>query len=395
MPLSCRLPTTLAIACLALGFGGKARATDVAVCTDVGNFTIELFDEQAPLHAANFLEYVDRGFYNGTVFHRVIEGFVVQGGGVTRTFRSKTTLPPVANEADNGLTNDRGTLSAARTSDPDSATSQFYVNLENNANLNRRGGDAGYSVFGRVREGMPVVDNIAALPTGPAGPFSSDVTNPLVAVTSMVRVVPDRYANLTGEDKLAALRADIDNAVAAEDNAAAAMHFNEYRAVCGELGPEMLLTETEVLAAVGRTAAAHESVTEYLRVANNTSEEYFRAMSLARELEAAVTDGSAEAMALQRLAELTAECELPSAPTIPNATSTTMDAMVEAQEAVQDYIEASTEALECLEELAEDDDLSDEDQALAILAYNYEVANQESLAAQWNTQRELFLALQE
>lgn len=395
MPLSCRLPTTLAIACLTLGAAGTAWATDVAVCTDVGNFTIELFDEQAPLHAANFLEYVDRGFYNGTVFHRVIEGFVVQGGGVTRTFRSKPTLPPVVNEADNGLTNDRGTLSAARTTDPDSATSQFYVNLENNANLNRRGGNAGYTVFGRVSDGMPVVDNIAALPTGPAGPFSSDVTNPLVAVTSMVRVVPDRYANLAGDDKLAALRADIDNAVAAEDNAAAAMHFNEYRAACGELGPEMLLTETEVLAAVGRTAAANESVTEYLRVANNTSEEYFRAMSLARELEAAVTEGSAEAMALQRLAELQAECELPSAPAIPNATDTTMDAMVEAQEAVQDYIEASTEALECLEELAEDDDLSDEDQALASLAYNNEVASQEALAAQWNTQRELFLALQE
>ena len=168
MPLCCRLPTTLAIACLALGSTGTAWATDVAVCTDAGNFTIELFDEQAPLHAANFLEYVDRGFYNGTIFHRVIEGFVVQGGGVTRTFRSKPTLPPVANEADNGLTNDRGTLSAARTSDPDSATSQFYVNLENNANLNRRGGDAGYTVFGRVSDGMPVIDNIAALPTGPA-----------------------------------------------------------------------------------------------------------------------------------------------------------------------------------------------------------------------------------
>lgn len=395
MPLSCRPRTTLAIACLALGAAGTARATDVAVCTDVGTFTIELFDEQAPLHAANFLEYVDRGFYNGTVFHRVIEGFVVQGGGVTRTFRSKPTLPPIANEADNGLTNDRGTLSAARTSDPDSATSQFYVNLENNANLNRRGGNAGYTVFGRVSDGMPVIDNIAALPTGPAGPFSSDVTTPLIAVTSMARAVPDRYANLTGEDKLAALRADIDNAVAAADNVAAAMHFNEYRAVCGELGPEMLLTETEVLAAVGRNAAAHESVTEYLRVANNTSEEYFRAMSLARELETAVADNSAESIVLQRLAELTAECELPSPPTIPNATNTTIDAMVEAQSAVQTYLEASTEALECLEEMAEDDDFSEEDQALAILAYNTEVGNQESIAAQWNTQREMFLALQE
>jgi UDP:flavonoid glycosyltransferase YjiC (YdhE family) len=118
-------------------------------------------------------------------------------------------------------------------------------------------------------------------------------------------------------------------------------------------------------------------------------------MSLARELEAAVTEDPSESAALQRLAELTAECEVPSAPTIPNATNTTMDAMVEAQEAVQTFIEASTEALECLEELAEDDDLSDEDRALADLAYNNEVTRQETLATQWNTQREMFLALQE
>jgi cyclophilin family peptidyl-prolyl cis-trans isomerase len=392
MTPNCRLTLALTIAAFALGLTGTAEATDIAVCTDVGNLTIELFDDEAPAHAANFLAYVDRGFYNGTVFHRVIEGFVVQGGGYTRTFRNKPTLPPVVNEADNGLDNDRGTLSAARTADPDSATSQFYVNLENNANLNRSGNNPGYTVFGRVTDGMQVIDNIAALPTGPGGPFSSDVTDPLVAVTSMARVVPDRYPDLTGEERLAALRGDIDSAVAAGDNTAAAMHFNEYRAACGELGPELLLTETDVLSAVGNSAAAYESVTEYLRVADNTSEDYFRAMSLARELETAAADAASGAM--QRLAEITAECEVPSPPTIPDANDTTMDAMVAAQAAVQTYLDASTEALECLEEIADDDDLPEEDRGLAIVAYNNEVENQEALAERWNTQRELFLSLQ-
>lgn len=393
MNLTRRSITALTLSTVALGLTGPARATDVAVCTDVGNFTVELFDDEAPLHAANFLRYVDRGFYNGTVFHRVIEGFVVQGGGFTRTFRNKPTLAPVANEAGNGLDNDRGTLSAARTSDPDSATSQFYVNLENNASLNRTARSPGYTVFGRVADGMSVLDNIAALPTGAAGPFSSDVTTPLVAVTSMARVVPDRYPNLAGEDRLAALRADIDNAVAAGDNAAATMHFNEYRAACGELTPELLLAETDALAAMGRTAAAFESITEYLRVGNNTSEDYFRAMSLARELETAAAEESAGNA--ERLGEIAADCEFPTEPTIPNANATTMEAMVEAQGAVQAYVEASTELLECLEEIADDDDLADEDRALATAAYNNEVASQEALATRWNTERQLFISLQQ
>jgi cyclophilin family peptidyl-prolyl cis-trans isomerase len=387
-----RLASLLTIAALALGLAGTANATDVAVCTDAGNFTIELFDEQAPAHAENFLEYVDRGFYNGTVFHRVIEGFVVQGGGFSRIYRQKPTLAPVRNESENGLRNDRGTLSAARTQDPDSATSQFYVNLENNASLNPSGGRVGYTVFGRVSEGMSVLDNIAALPTGASGPFASDVTDPLIAVTSMARVVPDRYPNLSAQERHAALKADIDDAVAAGDNDAAAALFTEYRAACGGLDAELLLTETSVLSAVGNNAAAFESVTEYLRVANNTSENYFAAMSLARELEAAAT---AESLVGQRLAALAAQCELPTEPIVPDANSATMELMVETQELVQAYIQESTDALECLEELYEDDDQSGEDRALAVAAYNNEVTKQEALAERWNTQRELFLSLQQ
>lgn len=387
-----RLTSALTISILALGYAVTADATDVAVCTDAGNFTIELYDEQAPAHAANFLQYVDRGFYNGTVFHRVIAGFVVQGGGYTREFRNKPTLDPIVNESQNGVPNDRGTLSAARTADPDSATSQFYVNLVNNASLNPAGNRIGYTVFGRVSEGMEVVDQIAALPTGPGGPFSSDVTTPLIAVTSMARVVPDRYPNLSTEDRHAAVRADIETAVAAGDNDAAAAHLNEYRAACGGFEPALLLTEAKVLAAVGNNPAAVESLNEYLRVADNTSEEYLAALALSRELESAAADEPTAAQ--QHLAELAADCEFPTQPSIPNATDATMETMVDAQNRVKAYMDESTELLACLNEIVEDDDLPDEDRELALTAYNNEVADQEALADRWNTQREQFLSQQ-
>lgn len=287
MTSATRVTFLLAISGLAAGGAGPAAATDVAVCTDAGNFTIELLDSEAPAHTANFLQYVDRGFYNGTVFHRVIPGFVVQGGGYSRQFRSKPVLDPVVNESQNGVLNERGTLSAARTSDPDSATSQFYVNLVDNPSLNADGDEPGYTVFGRIGEGLDVVDRIAQLPTGAGGPFSSDVTDPLIAVTSMARVVPDRHPNLSAEDRHAALRAEIDAAVAAGDNDAVVALLGEYRAACGGFDAPLLLTEAKALAAVGRNAAAAESVNEYLRLADATSLEYLEALRLVRELEAA------------------------------------------------------------------------------------------------------------
>lgn len=146
----------------------------VLMHTTAGDIRIELYPEQAPQTVANFLDYVRSDFYDGTIFHRVIPGFVIQGGGFTAQYQHKPTQPPIENEADNGLTNERGTLSMARTSDPDSATSQFFINLSDNPPLNQAPGHPGYAVFGKVVEGMDVVDEIAAEPTGAAGPFRQD-----------------------------------------------------------------------------------------------------------------------------------------------------------------------------------------------------------------------------
>jgi cyclophilin family peptidyl-prolyl cis-trans isomerase len=134
--------------------------------TSHGPFTVELFPDQAPVTVENFLRYVDEGFFDGTIFHRIVPGFVIQGGGLTADFRNKRTREPIRNEATNGLKNTRGTLSMARTNDINSATSQFFVNLKDNDFLDHSPGSFGYAVFGRVSEGMDVIDKIARVPTG-------------------------------------------------------------------------------------------------------------------------------------------------------------------------------------------------------------------------------------
>ena len=134
--------------------------------TSQGNFTLEMFEKEAPDTVANFLKYVDDGFFDGTIFHRVIPDFVIQGGGFTEDMNQKATRPAIHNEAANGLQNLRGYLSMARTNDIHSATSQFFVNLKDNDFLDNRPGNYGYAVFARVTEGLDVIDKIAAIKTG-------------------------------------------------------------------------------------------------------------------------------------------------------------------------------------------------------------------------------------
>ena len=134
--------------------------------TSLGTFTIELYQREAPISVENFLRYVDDKHFDGTIFHRVIPGFVIQGGGLNPDMTQRKTRQPIKNEATNGLKNERGSLSMARTNDIHSATSQFFLNLKDNDFLDHKPGSYGYAVFGRVKDGMDVVDKIAAVPTG-------------------------------------------------------------------------------------------------------------------------------------------------------------------------------------------------------------------------------------
>ncbi|MDD1606669.1 MAG: peptidyl-prolyl cis-trans isomerase [Methylococcaceae bacterium] len=149
--------------------------TKVKLTTSLGEVVIQLNSEKAPISAANFLNYVNEGFYNGTIFHRIIPDFMAQGGGFDTKFNQKEVHAPIKNEADNGLKNTRGTLAMARTNAPDSATAQFFINYKDNSFLNHTGKNAsgwGYAVFGEVIEGMDVVDAMAKQATGNRGGHS-------------------------------------------------------------------------------------------------------------------------------------------------------------------------------------------------------------------------------
>jgi len=163
----------------------------VVIDTTMGSFTIEVDAERAPKTVQNFLAYVDAGHYSGTIFHRVIDGFMVQGGGYDGAYDKKNVRAPIVNEADNGVKNERSTVAMARTNEPHSATAQFFVNVSDNKFLNHKSKtdrEWGYTVFGKVVSGMDVVDKIKNVKTGEQGPFSKDAPLEPVSITSARRV---------------------------------------------------------------------------------------------------------------------------------------------------------------------------------------------------------------
>jgi len=170
---------------LPLSLWGQPSPPRVRLVTNQGSIVLELYPDKAPKTVANFLAYVKAGFYDGTIFHRVVPSFVIQGGGYDANFVPRKTREPIENEAANGLSNQRGTVAMARTAQVHSATSQFFINLADNGFLDHRDATPqgfGYCVFGRVVEGMEVVDAIAAIPTGPGGPFPKEVPQKPVVI---------------------------------------------------------------------------------------------------------------------------------------------------------------------------------------------------------------------
>lgn len=173
--LACTFPT--------LSFAQGAQAVQVKLATNRGDIVLELDPVKAPKTVENFLAYVESGHYDGTIFHRVIDGFMIQGGGLTADMKQKPTRAPIPNEADNGLKNLRGTVAMARTQDPNSATAQFFINVADNDFLDYRAPTVqgwGYCVFGKVVQGMDVVDAIKSVKTGTVGPWRDVPLEPVV-----------------------------------------------------------------------------------------------------------------------------------------------------------------------------------------------------------------------
>ena len=168
----------------------KSQSNVVKLETSMGNIVIELNEQEAPVTVKNFLEYVEAGFYDGAIFHRIIPGFMIQGGGFTKEMTKKDTRDPIINEAKNGLSNERGSIAMARTSDPDSATAQFFINHSGNDFLNYVDeNSAGYAVFGKVTEGMDVVDAIASVETSTQNGMDDVPVEPVIIQSA--KVVPE------------------------------------------------------------------------------------------------------------------------------------------------------------------------------------------------------------
>lgn len=176
--------SVISLAILLVTTVAAAQSNPVVVIeTSLGNITVELYQDEAPISVENFLTYVRDDFYTGTIFHRVIKGFMVQGGGMTEDMVRKATNPPIKNEATNGLRNERGTLAMARTAAVDSATAQFFINVANNRALNHESetqAEYGYAVFGKVIDGMDYVGEIENTPTTTAGPYRDVPSTPVI-----------------------------------------------------------------------------------------------------------------------------------------------------------------------------------------------------------------------
>lgn len=179
-----------------------AANPQIEIRTNFGNIMLELYPDKVPKTVENFLQYVKEGYYNSTVFHRVIPGFMIQGGGFDKALRQKSTRQPVENEAGNGLKNESGTIAMARTSDPHSASAQFFINVADNAFLNYTASTPrgyGYTVFGKVTRGMEIVNKIATTPTGAGGPFPSDVPKETIIIEEIKLISTAEPASISGQ----------------------------------------------------------------------------------------------------------------------------------------------------------------------------------------------------
>lgn len=379
----CALRTVLA-ALVVVPLHGPG-ATEVAFCTDAGDFTIELNEERAPQHVANFLRYVDEGHYSGTVFHRVIAGFMVQGGGYDSYFAERSAGEPVRNESRNGLSNERGTIAAARTTDPHSATAQFYINVADNERLDSSEEDWGYTVFGRVTQGMESVDAIAARPTGQGGPFPSDVPTPPVTIHSAARIERDALADLPAAELTDRIRTEIQMAVEAADHARMLHWIGRYRAACAPLDPALLVTEARAAAELGHALRPRHALDQYFATTAAGDADYEEALALY----ARVAPGQQPA----GLAQF-ADCRPPVVPDVPDGSIQDLAGMLNGQASVQAFMRQSNTYLECLDRIIRNESNESARRRSAVIEYNRVVDVTQDLGNRFNEQVRAFRARQ-
>lgn len=361
-------------------------ATEVAFCTDAGRFTIELNEQRAPLHSESFLRYVDDGHYSGTVFHRVIQGFMIQGGGYDSAFAERPTREAIRNESRNGLSNRRGTVAAARTTDPHSATAQFYVNVVDNERLDGSDDEWGYTVFAEVTEGMDTIDAIAAQPTGRGGPFPSDVPDPPVRIHSAARIERDALSDLPPAERADRLRERIEVAIGAQDHGATLEWIRRYRATCEAMDPALLVAEANAAAASGLDRRAQYALEQYFASSLSGDASYDQAVALY----ARVAPSKAPATSRQFTG-----CRSPSVPDVPDGSAVDLAAMIDGQALVQAFMGQSNTYLECLSSIIDNDRNEAAERESALVEYNRVVDVTQNLGDRFNEQVRVFRARQQ
>jgi cyclophilin family peptidyl-prolyl cis-trans isomerase len=332
-----RLPAG-ATGALLLCLSPAAFAVDIRFCTPEGNFVVELDEQSAPLHAANFARYVESGFYTGTVLHRVVAGSMVQGGSYGPTLERRRPGNPVRNESQNRLSNERGTIAASRGQDPDSATSQFFFNLADNAHLDAVPGTPGYTVFGRVTSGLDVLDRIAALPTRRVGELS-DVPQPAVGLESVSLLPRAAGFGLAAGPDATALATVFDSALAGGDPAAILAAVDGLRRGCVTLDGRQHVAEAEAALALGLADRARYGLEQYLARATTLDPMLPRAQRLY------------SGVPIERSSNidaLLASCEAPAAPSIPDGRSAELETLRAIESEVRRYRQSGEQYLACV-----------------------------------------------
>jgi len=344
----------------------ELNAEEYLMCTDLGPIELEIYSNESPRHANNFDLYVKEEFFTGLVFHRVVENFVIQSGGYNRYLSSRLEHPPIEIETDNGLTNERGTIAAARTNDPDSASSQFFVNLSNNGSLNPRRRNPGYTVFGAVTSGMGLVDLIGSLPTGADGPLRSEVPSPTIAIRS---IFPRSEINLDlmilSDDELTN---NFNALVLNSEFQQAADLLNKHLADCGDINTLYMILKAQLYAMLENQEEAMRYLEEYFWFANINDQHFANAQTLYTEL--SFTAGDLSTRSLQNLLDNTQfSCIIPYSPLMPNGDIADLLDMQFARSAILEFSQQMDTLADCIDETQNERGISEEEELILSRAY--------------------------
>jgi cyclophilin family peptidyl-prolyl cis-trans isomerase len=369
----------------------QVQASEYLMCTDLGPIEITIYQDESPVHADNFQRYVEEEFFTGLIFHRVVQGFVVQAGRYNRQFGARLDRPPISIESANGLSNVRGTIAAARTNDPNSASSQFFINLSDNGSLNPRRRNPGYTVFGEITSGMELIDLIGSLPTGAVGPLISEVPIPTIAIRS---IFPKASINLSSINLNGAELSSLFERLTNEQKYREANDLlNAHLADCGDINSLYLILKTRLYGAMNNNEQAMRYLEEYFWFANAQDPYFLEAQTIYNRI--SLTNGDLATTPIKEiLAKTKASCSVPYPPVMPNGQNSILLDMQFARSAILGFSQKMEDLVDCIEDAQGERGLSTEEDAFLESAYYRTIDVNEAMQRRLNFEIKIFGAAQ-